>query len=320
MYCIHESETHNILRVANDLINSQNIKDNENDHPQKISRKYVKLSHKNLNDRYISKKMHGYFRKQLEKDNNIDMEKSNSRSVNKNMASHFEVYYPAIHDLELLTKYLKNKRDRDDGKQLTCDNKCRLCKTNIEDFVHIICGWPNMSSRYYVPLRHDAEAKYLFRVHIKKNNPGATFKDNREYEFVYKVNEYECWWNISIKTITKIPHNKTDVVIWNHNEKLCSTIEFSCPADISISRKIDENMNTYGPLLRNLQILYPEYKFEMILIVVGALGYVPKFLTQCLCQLGFNTIEIRKIIRKMQNISVSGRVKICKTFLKFNYS
>ena len=102
--------------------------------------------------------------------------------------------------------------------------------------------------------------------------------------------------------------------------KLCNVIAFSCPADINISRKINENMNAYAPLLRNLQILYPEYKFEMIPTVVGALGYVPKCLTQYLRQLGFNTIELRKIIRKMQNVSVSGTVKICKTFLKFNDS
>ena len=79
-------------------------------------------------------------------------------------------------------------------------------------------------------------------------------------------------------------------------------------------------MNTYGPFFKNLQILYLEYKFEMIPIIVGALGYVPKCLTQYLSQLGFNNIETRKIIRKMQNISVSGTVKICKTFLKFSDS
>ena len=67
MHHIHESETDNILRVANYLINSQNIEDNENDHLQKLSSKYVKMSCKNLNDRYINKKMHGYFGKQLEK-------------------------------------------------------------------------------------------------------------------------------------------------------------------------------------------------------------------------------------------------------------
>ena len=320
MHYIHESETDNILRVTNDLINSQNIEDNENDHSQKISSKYVKMNRRNLNDRYLNKKMHSYFRNKLEKDDNIDMEKSNSRSVNKNMTFHVEGYYSTIHDQELIAKYLKNKRERDDGKQPTFNNKCRLRKTKIEVVVHIISGCPDMSSRHYLPLHHDAVTKYLFRSHIKKNIPGASFKDNRENEFVQKDNEYEYWWNISIKAISKIPHNKPDVVIWNQNEKLCTIIEFSCPAGIIVLRKIDQKMNIYCPLLRNLQILYPEYKFDMIPIVVGALGYVPKCLTQYLCQLGINIIKIRKIIRKMQNISVSGTVRICKTFLKFNNS
>ena len=169
------------------------------------------------------------------------------------------------------------------------------CKTNIEDVVHIISG-SNMSSRYYLLLRHDAVTKYLFRVHIKKHNPDATFKYNREFVRIRgKSGTYRHWWNISTKTLSKIPHNKPDVVIWNHNEKLCSIIEFSCPADVNISRKINEKMNTYGSLLRNLQTLCTEEKFEYMSIVVGALGYVPKCLTKYLCQLGFNTIEIRKM-------------------------
>ena len=88
-----------------------------------------KIRRENLNERYINKKMHGYFRKQLENDNNSDMEKSNSRSYNKNMTSHFEGYYSVIDDQELPTKYLKSKRDCNDGKQPTCNNKFKLCKT-----------------------------------------------------------------------------------------------------------------------------------------------------------------------------------------------
>ena len=60
MHYFHKSETDSILRVATNLINSQNIEDNENDHPQKISSKYVKMSRKNLNERYISKEMHDF--------------------------------------------------------------------------------------------------------------------------------------------------------------------------------------------------------------------------------------------------------------------
>ena len=69
-----------------------------------------------------------------------------------------------------------------------------------------------------------------------------------------------------------------------------------------------------------LQILYPKYKFEVTPVVVGALSYVPKCLTQCFCQFVFNNIKVRKIIRNMQNISVSCTVKICKAFFKFNNS
>ena len=98
-----------------------------------------------------------------------------------------------------------------------------------------------------------------------------------------------------IKTLTKIPHNKPDVVIWKQNEKLCSIIEFSCPADVNISSKIDEKMKTYASLLINLQSLCPEEKFEYMFIEVGALCYVPKYLTRYLCQVGFNTIQIRKM-------------------------
>ena len=115
----------------------------------------------------------------LEQDNNIDMEKTNLGSINKNMTSHYEDYYSALHNEELPTKYLKNKHDCDHGRQRTFNNKCSLCKTNIEDVAHIINECPNMSSRYYLTLRHDTLAKYLFKVHIKKNNPGVTFKDNR---------------------------------------------------------------------------------------------------------------------------------------------
>ena len=60
MHYFHKSETDSILRVATNLINSQNIEDNENDHPQKISSKYVKMNRKNLNERYISKEMHDF--------------------------------------------------------------------------------------------------------------------------------------------------------------------------------------------------------------------------------------------------------------------
>ena len=56
-------------------------------------------------------------------------------------------------------------------------------------------------------------------------------------------------------------------------------------------------MNSQEPLLRNLHILYPEYKFIMIAIVFGALDYVSK------CRSSHPEVFLRK-----------GVLKICSKF------
>ena len=60
------------------------------------------------------------------------------------------------------------------------------------------------------------------------------------------------------------------------------------------------------------------YKFDIAPIVVGAMGYVPKCLVTCLKMIGFEVKDIKLLIRRMQVKSISGSVKICKTFLNFN--
>ena len=84
---------------------------------------------------------------------------------------------------------------------------------------------------------------------------------------------------------------------------MCTFIEFSCPADINISKKIDEKTDNYGPLIRNLHI------------IIGAFGWVPKPLENELQWLGINDID--NFTRKLQVFSMSGTVKVFRTFLKF---
>ena len=54
-----------------------------------------------------------------------------------------------MEEQEIATEYLLNKRQRDEGKTPTINNKCRLCKTNIEDITHIISACPMMSSFFF---------------------------------------------------------------------------------------------------------------------------------------------------------------------------
>ena len=107
------------------------------------------------------------------------------------------------------------------------------------------------------------------------------------------------------------------MVIWNEETKLCTATEFSCPLDTNICRKVNEKLETYGALVRNLQILYPDYKNEVAPIIIGAIDYAPKSLINYLKMLGFDKRESKSLTRKLQIKSISGTVKICKTFLSF---
>ena len=126
--------------------------------------------------------------------------------------------------------------------------------------------------------------------------------------------------NISINTATKIPHSRTDLILWDRDEKIYQVIELSCPIDIIVSRIVEEKVATFGPLIRNLQIMYKDYRFKMLPVVVGALGTILDATKETLKEMKFSEIKINKLLRKLQNNSVKETVKICKTFMKFSES
>ena len=52
-------------------------------------------------------------------------------------------------------------------------------------------------------------------------------------------------------------------------------------------------------------------------IIVGALGHVPKCIYTNIQNLGFTKNETKKLVKELQVLSVTGTVKICKTFMSF---
>ena len=94
----------------------------------------------------------------------------------------------------------------------------------------------------------------------------------------------------------KLPHNKLDILTWNKKTKTCSVIEISCPADVNITRKTNDKVQKYAPLLRNLQMMYNDYKFELIPIIIGAFGFIPNDLKISLENLNFDKKETKSLI------------------------
>ena len=114
------------------------------------------------------------------------MSVNQQRSCSKQITSQFEGYLGAIQDHEIPTNFLVHKRQIDSGQSSTANNKCHLCKINIEDVNHIISSCPKMSTWYYLSLHHDALTKYILKVIIKKNHPNERYRDLNEYESVKK--------------------------------------------------------------------------------------------------------------------------------------
>ena len=136
-------------------------------------------------------------------------------------------------------------------------------------------------------------------------------------EFIHFEGNIEYWWNLSIKTAIKTKNNKPNLIIWNSEAKTCQMVEFNCPADANVFNKVSENYNIHGPLIHIVQLLYPDYKFEFIPIIVGALGLVPTCLLQDIESLDFKKKKSNRIINVLQQKSIIGTVKICETFLDF---
>ena len=164
----HEEDK--IIRVAHELLNKHNIA-NENKSPKYLSKTFSEKQNENHKRDFMSKPFHGYITKTTLESQEIDKQLSLSWTTDKYITSHFESYAFAISEQEINTKDLNYRRNKAQNPTVYIDNKCRLCKTSVEDVFHILCSCPKMSSRYYLPLRHDIIAKHIFENLMKKIDP-----------------------------------------------------------------------------------------------------------------------------------------------------
>ena len=82
----------------------------------------------------------------------------------------------------------------------------------------------------------------------------------------------EYWWNAAVKTAAKVKHNKPDIIQWDNEQKTCKIVEVSCPADVNVMSKINKKENIYGLLIRNMQLIYKNFTFMFVSIIIGPLG------------------------------------------------
>ena len=112
----------------------------------------------------------------MEQDPGIDRSLSLIWKKDCYVTSECKNYLSAIQDQELPTKYLRHKWVLDKGNIPNYNNKCRLCMSGVEDIGQILDGCPQMSSRFYLPLRHDEVAKTFLYIPKNLENTGGMYQ------------------------------------------------------------------------------------------------------------------------------------------------
>ena len=83
-------------------------------------------------------------------------------------------------------------------------------------------------------------------------------------------------WDFKIQTDQRIDHNKPDIVVFEKQSRSCTIIDIACPFDTRVNSKEREKVENYQDLKREVYRLWKCKEVNIIPVVVGALGTVPK--------------------------------------------
>ena len=197
-----------------------------------------------------------------------------------------------------------------------------MCGKADEDIFHIIASCPYLSSNLYLHYRHNPVAKALYNEIITEV---GSQEDAKRYHTtltphpVTRTETAELWWDQKITTTSKISHNCPDIVVWNLKNKTCQIIDISLPLDTNVELRHSTKRDNYMPLVDQLRRTYPDYDFQIIPIITGALGTVTTSLTQNLKAVGLSTSSIKRFMEQGQKPILLGSLKIVKNFEKQAY-
>ena len=267
----------------------------------------IKKQHR---EAHVQKVQHGYVHNRQAAVPGYNKSLTNQWLTQQGMISHSEGYIFAIQEQEINTRALQAKREHSNNPDF--DKKCRFCHSKTEDIFHLLCSCDYLSASMYLPMRHNEVALVVYNGLIKNH-----FKD---YPYVHpppvwKNGHIELWWDLYVTTTPRVKHNKPDIVVWDRKSKTCSIVDVCVPLDCNVHDQEKKKIDTYSPLIVGLLRLYPEYKFEVIPLVIGATGLITDTLVKFLKMLIDNENNVMKLITKMQVKALIGSMRVLKSAL-----
>ena len=175
------------------------------------------------------------------------------------------------------------------------DSLCRMCRKVDENIDHIVSGCSKLAQKEY-KRRHDNLGKIVHWKLARKCNFEAGDKwYEHEPESVLENEDYKILWDFSIQTGHVVEARRPDLVVADKKERSCKIIDFAVPGDSRIEEKEKDKIEKYQELGRELQKLW-NVKVQIIPLVVGSLGAIPKQFGNRLKQIGIavGTAQVQK--------------------------
>ena len=136
---------------------------------------------------------------------------------------------------------------------------------------------PSLSSNLYTDHRHDKLGEIIVQEILRDDQVKRRWGPPAK---VTKTSTKEIWWNQHVHTTNKKKHNRPDVVVWEQQRKLCTIVELSVPLDFNVSSRQTSKVDKYVPLVSELHQMYWDYSYQIVPVIIGALGAVPKSLPE----------------------------------------
>ena len=191
------------------------------------------------------------------------------------------------------------------------DPMCRVCGKQLETVMHLASGCGELAKKQY-KVRHDGMGK---RVHWELCRKYGIECASKWYDHVpssicsTKDGDVEIYWDRRVETVRGCEHNRPDVVVIERSERKWTLIDFSVPMDLNVEKKEREKCDNYEPLASEIRKVY-KVRTEIVPVVIGALGTVPKGLAGNLKKLG-----VPDVIGCLQTSALLGTVRIIKSIL-----
>ena len=163
---------------------------------------------------------------------------------------------------------------------------CRMCNDKVETVNHIASECSALAQGQYKK-RHDSVAKALHWKLCKSHSLPCSDKWYEHVpEKVCENSEIKLLWDYDIQTDHAIQARRPDIVLVEKGKDVVSLIDVAVPWDSRVASKEQEKVNKYQDLKIELKRIWQKEKVEVIPIIIGALGAIPKNLKKNLERIG----------------------------------